>query len=94
VGAREWWLRAALVLSAPRAVFEAMRADGADERQEPAVVLVLLAEGYDNGEIAGRLYVSSSTVKNHVSRVLEKLGLDNRVQAAAFAIRAGIADSD
>jgi hypothetical protein len=43
VGERGWWLRAALVLSAPRAVFDAMRADGADERQEPATALVLLA---------------------------------------------------
>jgi hypothetical protein len=40
---REWWLRAALVLWEPRQVFRAMRADGADERQEPAVVLMLLA---------------------------------------------------
>jgi two-component system nitrate/nitrite response regulator NarL len=53
-------------------------------------VLALLAEGYDNSEIAAQLYVSASTVKNHVSNVLEKLGLDNRVQAAAFAIRSGI----
>ena len=43
VGAREWWLRAALVLWEPREVFAAMRADGADERQEPAVVLTFLA---------------------------------------------------
>jgi hypothetical protein len=43
VGAREWWLRAALVLWAPRDVFTAMRADGADERQEPAVALTVLA---------------------------------------------------
>jgi hypothetical protein len=40
---REWWLRGALVTWDPRSVFEAMRADGADERQEPAVALVLLA---------------------------------------------------
>jgi hypothetical protein len=43
VGAREWWLRAALVLWEPREVFAAMRADGADERQDPAVVLTFLA---------------------------------------------------
>ena len=54
-------------------------------------VLALVAEGFDNADIAGRLYVSPSTVKNHVSNVLEKLGLENRVQAAAFAIRSGIA---
>jgi hypothetical protein len=43
VGAREWWLRAALVLWEPRGVFSAMPSADADDRQEPAVILVLLA---------------------------------------------------
>jgi DNA-binding NarL/FixJ family response regulator len=53
-------------------------------------VLSLLAEGCENAEIAARLFVSPSTVKNHVARVLEKLGVDNRVQAATFAVREGM----
>jgi two-component system nitrate/nitrite response regulator NarL len=53
-------------------------------------VLSLLADGCDNAEIAARLFVSPSTVKNHVARVLEKLGVDNRVQAATFAVREGM----
>jgi DNA-binding NarL/FixJ family response regulator len=53
-------------------------------------VLALLADGYDNGEIARRLFVSQSTVKNHVSSLLDKLGVDNRVRAAAFAVRHGL----
>jgi len=57
-------------------------------------VLVLLARGCDNADIGQRLFVSPSTVKHHVSRVLEKLGVDNRLQAAAFAIRHGLADDD
>ena len=53
-------------------------------------VLELLAEGYDNTEIAARLYLSPSTVKNYVSSLLGKLGVDNRVQAATFALRCGL----
>jgi two-component system, NarL family, nitrate/nitrite response regulator NarL len=55
-------------------------------------VLALLSEGCDNADIARRLYVSSSTVKHHVSRLLDKIGVSNRVQAATFAIRAGLYD--
>ena len=57
-------------------------------------VLALLAQGYDNRAIARRLFVSSSTVKNHVSSVLAKLGVENRVQAAAYAVRQGFVDED
>ena len=56
-------------------------------------VLVLVARGCDNATIAERLFMSSSTVKHHVSRILQKLGVENRLQAAAFAIRNGLADA-
>jgi DNA-binding NarL/FixJ family response regulator len=50
-------------------------------------VLALLTEGCDNIEIGQRLFLSSSTVKSHVSRLFAKLGVDNRVQAAVMAAR-------
>jgi DNA-binding NarL/FixJ family response regulator len=52
-------------------------------------VLSLIVEGKDNNEIAAELVISPETVKTHVSTILEKLQVDNRVQAAVEAVRAG-----
>src|SRR5262245_45532372 len=54
-------------------------------------VLSLTADGSDNAAIAQRLYISTSTARNLVSRVLGKLGVENRVQAATYALRHGLA---
>jgi DNA-binding NarL/FixJ family response regulator len=53
-------------------------------------VLVCLGEGLSNAQIAGRLYLAEATVKGHVSRMLEKLDLDNRTQAGLLAHDAGL----
>lgn len=53
-------------------------------------ILVLLAEGLSNAEIGQRIHLSVGTVKDHVSAVLAKLEVANRVQAALFAQRAGL----
>jgi DNA-binding NarL/FixJ family response regulator len=53
-------------------------------------VLKLLANGKDNALIAAELHISPKTVKNHISNILTKLQIDNRIQAAVYAVRSGI----
>jgi DNA-binding NarL/FixJ family response regulator len=53
-------------------------------------ILRLIAEGKDNAEIGHELYISPRTVKNHVSSLLAKLQIENRVQAAVYAVRRGL----
>ena len=50
-------------------------------------VLRLVVEGKDNATIAGELFISPYTVKNHISNILLKLGVNNRIQAAVLAVR-------
>jgi NarL family two-component system response regulator LiaR len=57
-------------------------------------VLRLIAEGLNNREIADRLVISDKTVKTHVSNILSKLHLEDRTQAAIYALRHGLAPDD
>lgn len=67
----------------------AMLADRLTGREKE--VLRRLAAGKENVQIAAELHLSPSTVKNHISSILVKLGVENRVQAAVYAVRGGIA---
>ncbi len=53
-------------------------------------VLKLIANGRDNADIAGQLHISPKTVKNHISNILMKLQIQNRIQAAVYAVRSGL----
>jgi DNA-binding NarL/FixJ family response regulator len=61
---------------------------GLTERESE--ILRLIASGKDNAGIANELIISPKTVKNHVASILEKLGLENRIQAAVYAVRRGL----
>lgn len=81
-----------------RRVIERFGGSPASERADEAIagltereaeVFRLLAEGLSNAEIAKRLYVGEATVKTHVSNILLKLGVRDRVQAVVRAYRSG-----
>ncbi len=56
-------------------------------------ILCLIGEGMRNRDIANELYISEKTVKNHVSSILAKLGVNDRIEAALLAVRYGLTDS-
>jgi DNA-binding NarL/FixJ family response regulator len=75
---------------------------GSETTNEPQVIgdltareidiLQLVVEGLTNREIASRLVISENTVKIHLRNILEKLHLQNRIQAAVYAVRQGLVD--
>ncbi|MFH5208313.1 response regulator [Antrihabitans spumae] len=78
-----------------RLVGRALAATSADDRREDDItftareseVLALVGEGLSNQEIADRLHLGVTTVKTHVSNLMEKSGCDNRVRLAVFSLR-------
>ncbi|MEU8591222.1 response regulator transcription factor [Streptomyces sp. NPDC048664] len=90
----------------PATTARLMRSLRADPEREPELppelaglsprerdILALIGDGLTNREIGGRLYLSEKTVKNHISRLLAKLGVQRRVQAAVLASQLGTSGS-
>ncbi len=75
-------------------VSQSIRASGV--QQQPILsnrereILILIAKGYSNQQIANELYLSLGTIKSYVRMLLNKLSVDDRVQAAAMAVREGL----
>ncbi|WP_232304085.1 response regulator transcription factor [Pseudofrankia sp. DC12] len=78
----------------PRVLFRLRQGPAEDERlagltDQERRILALIAEGLTNRQIANRMYLAEKTVKNYVSSMLSKLGLESRTQAAVFATKLG-----
>jgi DNA-binding NarL/FixJ family response regulator len=66
---------------------ETLRSELSDRELQ---VLKLIANGKDNASIAAELHIRPKTVKNHISNILMKLQIENRIQAAVYAVRSGL----
>ncbi|MEV0293782.1 response regulator transcription factor [Nocardia sp. NPDC050710] len=78
---------AAALMSKLRAEAEAEAGPTAGLTEQERILLGLLGEGLTNRQIAGRMFLAEKTVKNYVSRLLTKLGVERRTQAAVLATK-------
>lgn len=81
-----------VLLELKRPAVQAPEADPLTDRE--IEVLRLVATGLSNAEVASRLVITEATVRSHMSNILGKLHLDNRVQAALYALQEGIVSLD
>ncbi len=72
--------------TAKQAMEHLTQVPGSELTEREREVLTLVARGYTNKQIADTLFVSEKTARNHVSHILDKLGLSRRSEAAAFAV--------
>lgn len=86
--------------SATRGVIDHLLDPGGSPAQAPALserereILALITQGLTNKEIAARLVISPYTARNHVIRILNKLGLSRRSEAAAYGARLGLGEDE
>lgn len=96
VGSGEGVLDPAMTESVFTKVREANKAKSAayfsDLTQQELSVLALLAQGLSNRQIAAKLYLGEGTVRNYVSNILSKIGVNNRAEAAIYAVKHNIED--
>jgi DNA-binding NarL/FixJ family response regulator len=96
VRAGEIWLDRGCTASLLRSVLRSPRRRDPQQEQIASLtrrqlqIVQLIGEGLRNGQIAERLFISPSTVRNHVTVILDKLGLSDRFDLAVFAFRHGI----
>jgi DNA-binding NarL/FixJ family response regulator len=64
--------------------------EGPELTRREIEILQLVADGLSNKEVGNQLFITEGTVKNHVHNALEKLHLENRIQAAAYMVRQGL----
>lgn len=80
-----------LLTAGPEPVPASAEPPGGALTERETEVVVLMAQGLSNREIAGQLFVTEATVKTHVNNVFTKLGVSDRAAAVAWAFRAGLA---
>jgi len=82
---------AASAMATPAAALPSPESDLTERELE---VLRLIAQGLNNHEIAQRLTISEKTVKTHVSNILGKLHVEDRTQAAIYALKKGLGEAE
>ena len=95
----ELWADSSTMTQVVESLSRKFRVDGRPERgrkdlsERETEVVVLIASGHRNKEIASKLFISEQTVKTHLSNIFQKLGVNDRLELALYAMRNGLASN-